>query len=323
MYIIIGKSQRSDGVRFTEAHAGDNLIIQVTLGIQNIDLPSKVVDIRGENLIVNIIYYNGKMLNLSAEDVEINIMLIRQNKSPIIWKNVNCKLLNENGQQFYQLTATSDGYENNRREAFRLFVGNNGIAQMGINENVLNVIVKDVSENGFSFVASVDTEMAVGKPVRIVFSDLDIMFSLMGIIVRKENIDKKKVIYGCKLSVKNNELTKYINSKQRQNISSGKGSNPASEMNKNDVNDTDNEKASKNNKAKRAEINRFNTTAQMKELFVNALQGERNETEEILAQGKEECKSAEENLETEKVMSSLNKEQRREAFKNSFVGKKV
>lgn len=54
---------------FTEARAGDNLIIQIVFGKQNMDLPSKIIDVRGQNLIVDIIYLDKKMLNLSSEHI--------------------------------------------------------------------------------------------------------------------------------------------------------------------------------------------------------------------------------------------------------------
>lgn len=249
---------------FTEAQAGDNLIIQIVLGKQNIDLPSKIVSVRRENLIVDIIYLNKKMLNLENEHIRMNLMLIREGRVPIVWKNVTCKVIKENEQAFYQITAHSEGYENNRREAFRLFIGNDGVAQVGINKKALEVVVRDVSENGFSFLTSTDVRMAVGEPVRLVFVDLDITFSLMGIVVRKVNVNEKEVLYGCKLSVRNNKLLKYINSKQRQEIS-------AIKKPKTPLMGT---KASKMKKQKDSKKNRYEITAEMRDLLIKAFNQE-------------------------------------------------
>ncbi len=249
---------------FTEARAGDNLIIQIAFGKQTMDLPSKIVGVKRDNLIVDIIYLDKKMLNLASNNIRINLMLIREGKVPIVWKNVTCKIIKENEQSYYQITSYSEGYENNRREAFRLFIGNDGVAQVGINKKALEVIVRDVSENGFSFVTSTDVTMAVGEPVRLVFIDLDITFSLMGIVVRKVNVNEKEVLYGCKLSVKNNKLLKYINDKQRQEIStSKKPKTPGMGT-----------KVSKTKKKKESKKNRYETTAEMKELLLKAFHQE-------------------------------------------------
>lgn len=254
---------------FTEARAGDNLIIQIVFGKQNMDLPSKIIDVRGQNLIVDIIYLDKKMLNLSSEHIRVHLMLIREGKAPIVWKNVACKIIKENEQAFYQITSYSEGYENNRREAFRLYIGNDGVAQIGINKKALEVIVRDVSENGFSFVTSIDVKMAVGEPVRLVFIDLDITFSLMGIVVRKVNVNEKEVLYGCKLSVKNDKLLKYINNKQRQTISANK--------NKEYKGPGMGTKVSKVKKKKESKKNRYETTAEIKNLFVKVLHEDNNE----------------------------------------------
>lgn len=251
---------------FTEAQAGDNLIIQIVFGKRTMDLPSKVVGVKKNNLIVDIIYLNQKMLNLASNNIRMNLMLIREGKVPIVWKNVTCKIVKENEQSFYQITSYSEGYENNRREAFRLFIGNDGVAQVGINKKALEVIVRDVSENGFSFVTSTDVKMAVGEPVRLVFMDLDITFSLMGIVVRKVNVNEKEILYGCKLSVKNNKLLKYINDKQRQEISaSKKPKSPGMGT-----------KVSKMKKKKASKKNRYETTAEIKDLLMKAFNQEDN-----------------------------------------------
>lgn len=249
---------------FTEAQVGDNLIIQVVFKEQNIDLPSKIVGIRGNDLIVDIIYLNKKIVNLSSDNIRINLMLIRENKVPIVWKNVTCKTIKENEQAFYQITAHSEGYENNRREAFRLIIGNDGMAQVGVNKKALEVIVKDISENGFSFVTSTDIKMAIGKPVRLVFVDLDITFNLIGIVVRKVNVNEQEVLYGCKLSVRNNKLLKYINSKQRQSIS-------ASKKPKKPIMGT---KVSKTKKKEESKKNRYEITAEMRDLLMKAFNQE-------------------------------------------------
>lgn len=207
---------------FTETRTGDNLIVQVVLEQQTMDFSTKVVGLRGRDLIVDVIYLRKKILNVADKSIQINIMLIRENKVPIIWKNVTCEIIKEDEQYFYQITAHGDGYENNRREAFRLFIGNDGVAQIGINKKSLEVTVKDVSENGFSFITPTNLDMVIGKSVRLVFEDLDITFSLMGIIVRKVKVGENEILYGCKLSVRNNSLLKYINSKQRQTISNNK-----------------------------------------------------------------------------------------------------
>ena len=133
-------------------------------------------------------------------------------------------MITYNQKLHYKVTAFAEGFENNRREAFRLYVGCGGIAQLGLNKSAAKLLVKDVSETGFSFLSEKEIESILNMPVRLVFNDMEYNISLMGIIVRKVKIDEQKYLYGCRLSVTNNQLSRYINDKQRQNMANGRQS---------------------------------------------------------------------------------------------------
>lgn len=62
---------------------------------------------------------------------------------------MKCTMITYNQKLHYKVTAFAEGFENNRREAFRLYVGCGGIAQLGLNKSAAKVLVKDVSETGF------------------------------------------------------------------------------------------------------------------------------------------------------------------------------
>ena len=203
-----------------EMPADNKIIIELSIKGQKFEFPSKVVSQGNNSIFIEPIRINGKVLTFnSSESVAINIVMIRENKSPMVWKGVGVACVHEKSGSFYKITASGEGFEINRRGAFRLFVGISGVAQLGINRKAVDVIVKDVSENGFSFVSSEDIENVINMPVRLVFNDFNKNYSLMGIIVRKVIINETKVLYGCQLSVNNSQLEQYINQKQRQMLS--------------------------------------------------------------------------------------------------------
>ena len=203
-----------------EMPADNKIIIELSIKGQKFEFPSKVVSQGNNSIFIEPIRINGKVLTFnSSESVAINIVMIRENKSPMVWKGVGVACVHEKTGSFYKITASGEGFEINRRGAFRLFVGISGVAQLGINRKAVDVIVKDVSENGFSFVSSEDMENVINMPVRLVFNDFNKNYSLMGIIVRKVIINETKVLYGCQLSVNNSQLEQYINQKQRQMLS--------------------------------------------------------------------------------------------------------
>ncbi len=217
-------------MKLNELAAGDNVILQVSFNDKFADFPSIVLKIEKDGSIyVDAVKVNDKVVGFSGEGVSVDLYNIRAEKPPMIWKRVVCTTTTVSGKSVYKITATGEGYESNRREAYRLFVGVPGIAQLGINRKAIEVIVKDVSENGFSFVCEYDMGEVINSPVRLVFEDLEKSYSLMGLVIRKVVIADKKIVYGCKLSVENFELVRYINFKQRQQLQMNKD-NAASRM---------------------------------------------------------------------------------------------
>jgi hypothetical protein len=104
-----------------------------------------------------------------------------------------------------------------------LFLGLGAVVQIGSNKKAVNVILKDISENGFSFVEIEDID-AENLPVRLVFNDMKTGISLIGNIVRKVTVGEKKIIYGCTLTSCNIDVARYINEKQRQFLAASRSS---------------------------------------------------------------------------------------------------
>ena len=202
----------------------NKLIIELTINGQRYEFPSKVIKKGKQDIYAEPIRINGKVLNFStSERISVSLIMVRDGKSPMVWKGVAINSAYEKEGTFYRITAGGEGFEVNRRGAFRLFVGISGVAQMGINKKAVDVIVKDVSESGFSFVSTEDIDNVINMPVRLVFNDFNQPYSLMGIIVRKVVIAEAKILYGCQLSVNNTNLEHYINQKQRQMLSMNRG----------------------------------------------------------------------------------------------------
>lgn len=213
-------------MRLDELKIADNVILQVNINGQFADFPSTVIDVYDGEIIVEPVRVKDKVVAFNSDRVKLDLMGIRHDKAPIIWRGIRCATVLLKGNTYYKIKAFTEGVESNRRQAFRLYVGFGGVAQVGANKKPLEVIVKDVSETGFSFVAEQDYEESVNMPVRLVFKDVSNdrpqQFSLMGIVVRKVVVEENKIVYGCKLSVPNHELVRYINKKQREQLSNSK-----------------------------------------------------------------------------------------------------
>lgn len=203
----------------------NKLIIELSMNGQKYEFPSKVIRKSSQNVLIEPVRINGKVLSFNSSNggVTVSIFMIRDGKPPMLWKGVAVNSVREEDGTFYKITANGEGFEVNRRGAFRLFIGISGVAQLGTNRKAVDVIVKDVSENGFSFVGAEDMDDVINKPVRLVFTDFNQNYSLMGIIVRKVVIGESKIVYGCKLGVRNANLEQYISQKQRQMLSMNRG----------------------------------------------------------------------------------------------------
>lgn len=277
-----------------EMPVDNKIIIELSIKGQKFEFPSKVVSQENNSIFIEPIRINGKVLTFNAsESIAINIVMIRENKSPMVWKGVGVACVHEKSGSFYKITASGEGFEINRRGAFRLFVGISGVAQLGINRKAVDVIVKDVSENGFSFVSSEDMENVINMPVRLVFNDFNKNYSLMGIIVRKVIINETKVLYGCQLSVNNSQLEQYINQKQRQMLS----------------------------------MNRDNSAFKNKEMLEKALkEPERTDNKEQPEEDDKNYKSKSiknDGTYKDRAINRVGKTERRDIFRDAMSGKKV
>ncbi len=199
------------------------IILELNMNGQKYEFPSTVLIRENGFILTEPVRINDKILSFGTSgNIKVSLINIRQDKSPMVWKSVGITVVLNKGKSYYKIIAGGEGYEMNRREAFRLFIGVKGVAQIGINRKALDVIVKDISETGFSFVTSENIDKVVNMPIRLVFADGGTTYSLMGLVVRKVEIDETKILYGCKLSVQNAGIQHYINEKQRKMLSMNK-----------------------------------------------------------------------------------------------------
>lgn len=199
-----------------------SLTIEVSIEGRKLEFSSKCLDTGMNYLYAEPIRIDGKRISFEATvTLSVSLVYIREDKNPVLWRGVGISTVHENGKAMYKITSAMEGYEMNRRGAFRLFLGLGGVAQLGVNRKAINVIVKDISETGFAFVGNEDMEVSK-TPVRLVFKDTEETISLMGIVVRKIVVSEKKIIYGCTLSSANTDIVHYINNKQRYYLSTAR-----------------------------------------------------------------------------------------------------
>jgi len=196
-----------------------NLILEININNQHLEFKSAVVAKIGDYILIEPVRIKEKVVNFENGSVLIDLLLIRDNKTPIIWKRVLLKNTIHNGKTYYKVVPTGEGFEINRRNAYRMYIGIKGVVQVGTNSVPMDIIIKDVSENGFSFVTQDNVNKSLKTTVRLVFGDCNKTFNLNGLLIRREEINQSKYVYGCILNIRNLFLNQYINEKQREMLS--------------------------------------------------------------------------------------------------------
>ena len=86
--------------------------MQISMNGQTIELPTVSVTVQDGALVTEAIRVNGKLLGLDNSAIHVNLMCIRENKAPIIFKNVKCTMITYNQKLHYKVTAFAEGFEN-------------------------------------------------------------------------------------------------------------------------------------------------------------------------------------------------------------------
>ena len=198
----------------------ENSIITVVASIDDcyLEFSTVVVGIIDDHILVEPIKNNeGKTISLASDKIRLDVSFVEdEKKSPYLWKSVSITYGKYKNKPYHIITQTSDGKRENRRGAYRLFVGSSANLAVSDIPGNIPVTLKDLSSTGFSFVYHVD--LAVPKYCKLTCSIDNNVIILSGTIVRKRPTENGNIVYGCKLDRFSKELEKLIATKQRESI---------------------------------------------------------------------------------------------------------
>lgn len=199
------------GHKFTEVGEGSPIVLSIRSNDKHMELGAVVKKHLGKNLTLITLNYGGGK-RLVFDNVQIDVLYCASDSIPVLWHNA--KVINHKGNYLLQIAV--DGTKSNRRNSFRVSVATLGwMSQVG--KPPKQVMIKDVSMTGFA-ITDRKKELKLQKGDRIVISFDDLIFSLKldGKLVRIEEHDNF-VIYGFVILNVCNDLSTYINQKQRKN----------------------------------------------------------------------------------------------------------
>lgn len=196
--------------------------ISVGIGFQTLEFDTKISEIGEQCVYADPIIREDKMVGFSTKGLVLRVFAVNQSDLRVYQFN-NVKIRNiktAEDKTYHEITCLTPGKIVNRRAACRVWLGFDAVAQIGLNKKTYNVIVKDISVTGISFICTEDVKVEPDMVVHLTFEDevSKIRFSIGAIVVRSEEADHRKTIYGCRMNQESSAISKYVNEKQREKL---------------------------------------------------------------------------------------------------------
>jgi len=204
-------------LKIEEISIGGAVELDVRCNGKFMNFRSDIVVVKEKSILVNSIKVGEQTIGFT--DLCYINFLFKQEGKVFIWENVSVSLIKINGVVYHKIDLLGDGMQYNRRNAYRLYIGE----EMPIYINTvsglsaLSVLIKDISETGIGFIFK--EELSTDRTFRFKFKDDKRVMDLSGMIIRKEYLDHlKSFLYGGKFIEKNAILSNYIVNKQSEEL---------------------------------------------------------------------------------------------------------
>lgn len=206
-------------MRIDEIAKGAAIEIELKYSGKTMNFKSEVTLIKNNSILVTSIMVNEQTIGFS--DKYLVNFLYKSDGKLFIWEKVSVKLVKFDGGIYHMIELLGEGKPYNRRECFRLYIGEDMPLYVNTSSGptALSVLVKDISETGAAIITK--EEIDINRTFRLKFNDStnNTIIHLSGVIVRKEFLDNlASYLYGCKFNEKNHKLGKFIIQKQADTL---------------------------------------------------------------------------------------------------------
>lgn len=221
-------------MRVDELTAGSSVTFYVKIGDQQMSFESSILDVNPKKHLVlaEAILKDGKVLAFKGNAISVDMVVSVSDGKPFYFENIGVEPLRLPDNTFvYNLSCTKEGVPYNRRGSYRCFIGNPVYLRNSREMKEYAVILRDVSVTGFSITcdASTDLDLAANQMVHVLLEDYleevdqNFSFHLYGLMVRKQEMENDKVLYGFKLNTSVTGLENYLTQKERLRIKKNRG----------------------------------------------------------------------------------------------------
>ena len=177
-------------------------------------------------VVVEAITKEDKVIGFPTSGVEYKVSYVdKETRKAYEWHGVTVKQVSfADGTKNHIFISEKNVKELNRRERYRLWLGCDGLLQMGLSTKSLRIIIKDISATGVSFL--IENRQAVDETlipkmsaiISLSFSDAETntKFKLNASVVRIVEEEDGKMLFGCRLMQESAAIAKFVNTKQRE-----------------------------------------------------------------------------------------------------------
>lgn len=221
-------------MRIDELETGQAITLIATTDneLQQLELDTVVQETYAKKrlILADPIYREDKVVSFKAKNLVIHLLVKYTDKTPQIFKNVTVMLMKKQDNSLcYSITCENDSKIFNRRESFRCFAGTPTTIKLALSSDAHEATIRDVSTGGFSVICSSDVEFNNGMVLHVLLEDYieeiseNFTFHLYGIVVRKQELNNGRVLYGCKMNNKIAGLETYVVKKERVRLKRSNG----------------------------------------------------------------------------------------------------
>lgn len=210
-------------MKITELPIGSRVIVRSSLGMDFLDFESEILRVSNEENAVYLqpIKEENRPLDFSSGRIINTVSIVSEDDDKAyVYRDLMIDYVHdeENAElKFHRILSNEDVEAENRRKYFRMYLGEDGVMQVGPHRSPIDVTIKDISVNGIGVVCSSNAQFDLGSRARINFTDSELGqdFHIRGSVVRRNELDPTTMILGCKFPYESDAIGKYIAMKQR------------------------------------------------------------------------------------------------------------
>ena len=210
-------------MQISDITQGKAVQIVAARGVRTMEFSTNVIETDGLTIKIEPIYLDNKLIGFDNDSIILSMYVVSDEDNRVyVYTGVKIRSYKVSDGTVYQTVEcrNAEGRVTNRRGAHRVWIGVTGSLMVGDSKHERPVTIKDISATGIAFTCDDMTDVTMGMPITLSFTDEENhkSFRLMATVVRSDNSGYKRMIYGCKFKEESNIISQYVNEKQRQNL---------------------------------------------------------------------------------------------------------